>query len=237
MNLAINKIATDNHLKAERVTYKKKYIEEDVEYWGNKIIPKKQIRAELYRVYYQNGFWYEELIEKNGKTPNSKDVQPRLADVRPVMEDILGKPRYNYTLNGVVGLNDKDVYSIGFEPRLSSLQPTTNNNASLEDKVANEIINNLSGIIYVDMDDYSIKRVEAHLTKTVSPLRIKVIGIAYIFDVTVDQQKLVLGTTTSIGVGKKVEIIGKGAKFNIKIIELGGQFKKVTIEYSDYVLK
>ena len=237
MNLAVNKIAEDNKVKAEKLTYRKKYIEENVEYKGNKIVPKKTVKEELYQVYSANGMWYEQLITRNGKPPKSNDGQPRLADVRPVMEDILGKSRYNYTLNGLVHFNEVDVYSISFEPRHPSLQPGPEPDASLEEEISNQIINNLSGTIYVDTGDYAIPRVEAHITKTKTPLRMKAVGIAYMFDVTLEQQKFKDNGIIDIGVGKRVEIIGKGAKFNIKILELGGQFKKVTIEYSNYELK
>lgn len=238
MNLAVNKVAEDNKVKADRLTYRKRYIEEDVEYKGNKIVNKKTVKEELYQVYSAHGIWYEELITRNGKPPRPKDIQPRLADVRPVMEDILGKPRYNYTLEGLASFLGKDVYSISFEPRHSSFQPKTEPNSSLENEIGNIIINNLSGTIYADVEDYTIVRVEAHLAKTRSPIRIKTIGMAYIFDVTIEQQRFIDNDLMfNIGVGGKVIILGKGAKFNIKIIELGGQFKRVTISYEDYQLK
>lgn len=231
-------MAEDNKIKAERLTYRKRYTEEDVEYRGNKIVPKKVVKEELYQVYSTNGIWYEELIARNGKPSRPKDSQPRLADLRPVLEDILGKPRYNYTLEGIASLLDKDVYSISFEPRHPSFQPEAEPDAPLKDEVANEIINNLSGAIYVDVEDYSIIRVEAHLAKIRSPIRIKAVGIVYIFDVTLEQKKFAHDDIMiNIGVGGKVVILGRGAKFNIKIIELGGQFKKVTINYEDYQLK
>ena len=237
MNLAVNKVAEDNKLKAERVTYRKRYTEEDVEYNRNGHLTVQKTRVELYQVYAKGETWYEELIQKNGQVPNTSDGQPRLADVRPVMEDILGKPRYTYVLNGVADFYGKEVYSLSFEPRHASLQPNTSDTASLMEQVTNEIINNLSGLIYVNKDDYTVLRVEAHLTRAGSPLRIKAVGVAYIFDATVEQQKLDLDENTSIGVGKKVMILGKGAKFNIKIFELGREFKRVTVEYEDYKFK
>lgn len=237
MNLAVSKVNDDNELKAKRLTYQKRYTEEDVEYNKNGQLTVRKTRIELYQVYAKNGIWYEELIQKNGQTPNTKDSQPRLADIRPVIEDILGKPRYTYVLNGITDFYGKVVYSLSFEPRHASLQPKVDNDTSLREQVTNEIINNLSGLIYVDKDDYTVLRVEAHLTRTRSPLRIKTVGMVYIFDATVEQQKLYLDENTSIGVGKKVMILGKGAKFNIKIFELGGEFKRVTVKYEDYRFK
>src|SRR3989344_2413476 len=166
MNLAVSKVAEDNKLKAERLIYRKRYTEADVEYDKNGKLKVEKERVELYQVYAKGETWYEELISKNGQVPSSKDSQPRLADVRPVIEDILGKPRYTYVLNGVADLYGKEAYSLGFEPRHASLQPKADDNASLEAKITNEVINNLSGLIYVDKDDYTILRVEAHLTKT-----------------------------------------------------------------------
>lgn len=238
MNLAINKVTEDNKVKADKLTYRKRYTEEDVEYKGNKIIPKKTVKEELYQVYSTNGIWYEELIARNGKPPRPQDSQPRLADVRPVMEDILGKPRYNYTLEGLASFLGKDVYSISFEPRHSSFQPKAEPDSSLEDEIGNTIINNLRGSIYIDVEDYTIVRVETHIAKARSPIRIKAVGMVYIFDVTLEQQRFTDNNLMiDIGVGGKVIILGKGAKFNIKIIELGGQFKRVTIDYENYQLK
>lgn len=231
MNLAIDQLREDEQLK-KGLVYEKRYLEEDIEYKNGKLSVKKKVNEELYEVYEDQGTWLEKLKEKNGKPVSAQDkLGPKMADQRPVIEEILGKPRYNYGFNGYSSIQEREVYSISFEPRRTEFQPEPEPGASIEAQVTNEILNNLSGIIYISTDNFSILRIEAHLTNR-TPLRIKAVGKVYIFDTTLE--KMDVGGIT---VNHKVEILGKGAKFNIFIMELGSQFKRVTIKYENYRLK
>lgn len=225
MNIAIQKVFDDNKLKSEKFAfYNKRYSEEDLGDLGGRIVPKNR-KEELYKVFVKNGVFFEELIAQNGKGVQIKNnSSPKLADKRPDIEDILGKNRYNYKLDGLSEFNGEMVYSIILEPRHPSLQPFVT--GSMEKEITNDILNNLHGLVYISQESHSILRVEVHLNKP--PLRIKTIGLVNRFDAIYEQQEI-----EGISVGKRLTLITKYSKLSI-VWNFFESFQRITVNYEDY---
>lgn len=226
MNEAIQKVAEDEKLKAEYFTYYKRYTQQKMEERRGKIVPADNPeKQELYYVFAKDGIFFEELIQKNNGLPSGVDQAEKMADKRPDIQDILGRNRYNFRLLGVSEYNNKQTYSVSFEPKHPSMQPKTSAQDSLEKTVENEILNNLYGLIYVDQDDFAILRVETHLYRP--PLRIKT-GKLFRFDTTFEREKM-----GKISVNKKLIIITKYAYLSL-IWNLFERFERITIDYENY---
>ncbi|OGN09430.1 MAG: hypothetical protein A3J46_01345 [Candidatus Yanofskybacteria bacterium RIFCSPHIGHO2_02_FULL_41_11] len=228
MNTAIQKVLEDDKLKAERLTYYKRYTEQKIEERRGKIVPKGGTeKQELYYVFAKNGMFFEELTQKNGRLPSEADRVEKMADKRPDIEDILGRNRYNFRLLGVSEYNTKQVYSVSFEPKHPFLQPKVSAQDPLKKVAENEILNNLYGLIYVDQEDFVMIRVEAHLHRP--PLRIKT-GKLFRFDATFERELV-----DKISVNKRLTIIIKYAYVSL-IWNFFEEFEKITIDYEDYRL-
>lgn len=228
MHMAIQKVLEDEKLKAEYLTYYKRYMEQKLEERHGRIVPVGGTEnRELYYVFAQNGVFFEELIQKNGRLPSEADRKEKMADKRPDIEDILGRNRYNFQLLGVSEYNNKQVYSISFEPKHPSLQPQVSAQDTLKKVTENEILNNAYGLIYVDQENFVIVRVEAHLHRP--PLRIKS-GKLFRFDVTFERE-----LADNISVNKRLTIVTKYAYVSF-IWNFFEEFKRVTIDYEGYRL-
>lgn len=112
------------------------------------------------------------------KNPDDGNVQ---------IPELFGPDRYVYALVGNgTELNGREMHVIEFSPK--SKRPEAPRNASGCQKIKNDALNHLKGIVYVDKEDFGIARVVTEVHDP--PAKILGVGRLYQMDVTIDQFRL-----------------------------------------------
>ncbi len=138
----------------------------------------KDHKEKLYEVLFESGLSYLKLIEINGQTlslAESKKQQEKEVAERQKMTD--GKPgqkgddhesynitaelveRYKFTLLGEKVLNGRSAYLLSFEPKRGDLPVH---------KLTDRFLNQISGTVWVDTQEFEVGRIEAHLNSEVA---------------------------------------------------------------------
>jgi hypothetical protein len=109
------------------------------------------------------------------------------ADTQVDIPDLFGPNRYVYVLDDIIPLNERLMYVISFSPKPGKEQPKTPSGGSLCQDIKNQTLNQLRGIVYVDLEDLGVARVVTHVNNP--PAKIKT-GRLYQMDVTIEQFRL-----------------------------------------------
>ncbi len=223
MKKAILKMISDNELKGQKFAYTKIQTESDLDKNGDEK-PRSQKVKKFSVSSNPNGGMLEKLIEENGVLKKSKPKhEETMADGKPSLENIFKPGRYNYYLAGLSELEGHEVYTIGFNPQSQSEQPEFKD--GFKGEIANTILNNLYGLIHIDKESFAVLRAEAHLHTP--ELGVAPTATLHRFDVVTNQQEI-----SGVLVGKKVVMISSYTKFFFF-----NSFKKLTLEYRDYMPK
>lgn len=148
---------------------------------GNSLVQKALEKHEQYKNVIQATLDYNktEVVEELNGHGRSKGIIPPDEDatargkIHMSISKLLKTGRYQYSLGYVVSLNGRNVIKIDFRPGPAERFPEPENRSS-EGRVAQEVenglsdvLNSLTGSLYLDPETFGIVRLEANLPKTV----------------------------------------------------------------------
>lgn len=208
---SIQKLNEQDVSENSNFTYIKRHVVEDLNDRGET----KEKHQKIFRGRIKNGSSFEESI-----TPDTKEFRSMGLDSIN-LKNILSAGRYNYILEGINIINGKTVYTVGFEPRHPSKQPEDSGDS--RQRITNKVLNNLSGLIRVDKNNYTIWRVAAHLNT--APIAIFTVARLHQLDVMIEQQEY-----GGFSVGKRIVAVYRYDKFFYWL----PTFKRETLIYDGF---
>jgi hypothetical protein len=154
-------------------TYRKVNITEEFDAKG-KI---KQRKERVFQVYFRAGATYLKLLEVDGHRPAEADLKFQ-AETQSSMRQVFGQPanngdnrenfltpelvsRFDFSLVGQSMLNGRATYEIAFRPKVP--EPPTHH-------VLDRLLRELSGTLWVDVEEYEVARADLQLGSEVDLL-------------------------------------------------------------------
>ena len=200
----------NNQLKEKTLKYKRRIETYNSDQFGR---ISQKTSQELISIHPgKNGSSVEELLEKDSKKATGKP-----SGGIPIDLNALFKTRFDFDLNtNILMENNKSYLLINFKPKAN---PPTKSNKD-------DVINQIEGTIYIDLEGFYIAKIKAHLKQTVSWF----LGAAkvHFLDLTMIQERR--ADLNNIVVIKSAEIL-------YKYTVLGsGDYQKRIYSYEDYEL-
>lgn len=139
----------------------------------------KQHREKLYEVSYRDGLSHSRLLQVNGHAPSESDLKQQ-SDNEVSVRQMTGETkqsgkgdnrenflttelvaRFDFTLLGTTNLNGRTAYQVAFEPKNPQL-PVHH--------IVDRLLNQLSGTIWIDTEEFEVARAEVSLRSEVNLL-------------------------------------------------------------------
>jgi hypothetical protein len=160
----------------------------------------KQHREKLYEVSYRDGLSHSRLLQVNGHAPSESDLKQQ-SDNEMSVRQLTGesKPakgdnrenfltaglaaRFDFTLIGTTNLNGRAAYQIVFQPKNPQL-PVHH--------MVDRLLNQLSGTLWIDTEEFEMARAEISLRSEVNLLG-GIIGSLKKLDYTLERTRVADG--------------------------------------------
>jgi len=138
----------------------------------------KEHREKLYEISYRDGLSHAKLLQVNGHAPSEADLKQQ-SDNEMSVRQLTGEKkqsngdnrenflttelvaRFDFTLVGKTNLNGRTAYQIAFQPKNPQL-PVHH--------LVDRLLNQLSGTLWIDTDEFEVARAEVSLSKEVNLL-------------------------------------------------------------------
>jgi hypothetical protein len=164
----------DQHGYVPDFKYRKFTLTEELDSTGKV----KERREKVWEVYYRDGLSHATLLKVNGHLPSAADLKEQ-TDNQVNVAKILGETksasgdnrenfltaelaaRFNFTLLGQTNLNGRRSYAISFAPK---------NPALPAHKVVERLLNQVSGTLWIDAQEFEVARAEVALHSEVNLL-------------------------------------------------------------------
>jgi hypothetical protein len=155
-------------------TYRKTTVTEQLDGSGKV----KEHREKLYEISYRDGLSRSTLLEVNGHAPSDSDLKQQ-SDNETSMRQITGETkqtkgdnrenfltaelaaRFDFTLLAVTNLNGRAAYQISFQPKNPGLPVH---------RMADRLLNQISGMLWIDAEEFEVARAEVSLRSEVNLL-------------------------------------------------------------------
>lgn len=154
-------------------TYTKLTVTEELDSSGNV----KEHKEKVYQVNFRNGATYAKLVEVNGHPAAEADLKKQAEDESNARQMTGSKAnkgdnrenfltpeivaRFEFTLLGRTNLNGRATYQLAFQPR---------NPAPATHHMIDRLLDRISGIVWIDADEFEIARAELRLGSEVNLL-------------------------------------------------------------------
>ena len=149
MGHVIEKARQNEVAKRAHLTFFKHVVFENME-----TQPPTIIKTETYRIVGNNGRSLEQLIRRNGIPITTAPLSPGTFDFGEALAT-----RYTFTLQGEEIINERAYFRIIFEPKEPRERLPTH---TRED----EGINRMTGVVLVDMEDFTVWKVEGRVDES-----------------------------------------------------------------------
>jgi hypothetical protein len=137
----------------------------------------KERKEKVYQVNFRNGATYAKLVEVNGHAPASADLKKQAdneSNARQMTGSKSGKAddrenlltpeivsRFDFTLVGQTNFNGRATYQVAFQPK---------NPAPPSHHMVDRLVDRISGMVWIDADEFEIARAELRLGSEVNLL-------------------------------------------------------------------
>jgi hypothetical protein len=118
------------------------------------------------------------------KAPPVESDDPEKDEIDFSIQKLFGYGRYQFAYQSMSVLGDSPVFLVGFSPQPAQDQPRGPDSASRTEKMLQAVLNNSTGIVYIDQQTKGIVRFETHLVRTAVYATARV----YVADITYEQQ-------------------------------------------------
>ncbi|HLX70767.1 MAG TPA: hypothetical protein VKV04_14155 [Verrucomicrobiae bacterium] len=171
---AVSRGQQDQHGFVPDFKYRKFTLTEQLDNTGKV----KERREKVWEVCYRDGLSHATLLKVNGHLPSPDDLKEQ-TDNQVNVAKILGDTkstkgdnrenfltaelaaRFNFTLLGQTNLNGRPSYAIGFAPKTPALPAH---------KVVERLLNQISGTLWIDAQEFEVARAEVALHSEVNLL-------------------------------------------------------------------
>jgi hypothetical protein len=153
--------------------YRKSTVTEELDTTGKV----KEHREKLYEISYRDGLSHTKLLQVNGHAPSEADLKQQ-SDNEMSVRQLTGEKkkngdnrenfltaelvaRFDFTLVGTTNLNGRTAYQVTFQPKNPPL-PVHH--------MVDRLLNQLSGTIWIDSEEFEVARAEVSLGKEVNLL-------------------------------------------------------------------
>jgi hypothetical protein len=155
-------------------TYRKLTLTEELDNAGKV----KERREKVYEVAYRGGLSHASLLQVNGHAPSEADLKQQ-SDNEMSLRQLTGEAksargdnrenflttelaaRFDFKLLGQTNLNGRTAYAISFQPK-NPLPPVH--------RLVDRLLNQLSGTLWIDADEFEVARAEVSLRSEVNLL-------------------------------------------------------------------
>jgi len=137
----------------------------------------KEHREKLYEISYRDGLSHSTLLEVNGHPPSDSDLK-QLSDNESSVRQITGEKhvkgdnrenflttelvaRFDFTLVSITNVNGRPAYVISFQPKNPKLPVH---------RMVDRLLNQLSGTLWIDAQEFEVARAEVSLQSEVNLL-------------------------------------------------------------------
>lgn len=203
----------------------------------------KERREKLYEICYRGGLSHATLLQVNGHLPSASDLKQQ-ADNEMNIRQITGQAanskgdnrecfltaelaaRFQFTLVGETNFNGRLTYKIAFQPK-NPLPPVHH--------LVDRLLNQISGTLWIDADEFEIARAEVSLRSEVNLLG-GIVGSLKKLTYTLDRSRIADGvwfSTLSNGdfQGRKLldstHIKTRSQSLHFRRVALNGETKKM----------
>jgi len=154
--------------------YRKMTVTEELDTTGKV----KLHREQLYEVSYRDGLSHSQLLQVNGHAPSDSDLKQQ-SDNEMSVRQLTGESRqgkgdnrenfltadlaarFDFTLIGTTNLNGRTAYQVSFQPKNPQL-PVRH--------LVDRLLNQLSGTLWIDTEEFEVARAEVSLRSEVNLL-------------------------------------------------------------------
>jgi hypothetical protein len=153
--------------------YRKQTVTEELDNAGKV----KERREKLWEIQYRDGLSHSRLLQVNGHAPSEDDLKQQ-TDNETSVSKITGEKkakgdnresfltaelvaRFDFTLVGTTNLNGRAAYVVAFEPKNPQLPVH---------RIVDRLLNQLSGTIWIDTEEFEVARAEVSLRSEVNLL-------------------------------------------------------------------
>jgi len=153
--------------------YRKSTVTEELDTAGKV----KEHREKLYEISYRDGLSHAKLLQVNGHAPSEADLKQQ-SDNEMNVRQLTGEKknngdnretfltaelvaRFDFTLVGTTNLNGRTTYQVAFQPKNPQL-PVHH--------LVDRLLNQLSGTVWIDAQEFEVARAEVSLSKEVNLL-------------------------------------------------------------------
>jgi hypothetical protein len=170
---AVNRGQQDKHDQVPDFIYRKLSVTEELDTAGKV----KEHREKLFEITYRDGLSHSTLLEVNGHAPSESDLKQQTDNemsVRQITGEAKAKgdnrenfltaelaARFDFTLVGTTNINGRAAYQVVFQPK-SPQMPVH--------RIMDRLLNQLSGTIWIDADEFEVARAEVSLRSEVNLL-------------------------------------------------------------------
>ncbi len=171
---AISRGEQDQQGAVPNFTYRKTTVTDQLDGSGKV----KEHREKLYEISYRDGLSHSTLLEVNGHPPSDSDLKQQ-SDNEMSVRQITGEKkqvkgdnrenfltadlaaRFDFTLLAVTNLNGRAAYQISFQPKNPGLPVH---------RMMDRLLNQISGTLWIDADEFEVARAEISLRSEVNLL-------------------------------------------------------------------
>jgi hypothetical protein len=154
-------------------TYRRMTVTEELDKSGKV----KQHREKLYEICYRDGLSHSTLLEVDGHPPSDSDLKQK-SDNESSVRQITGEAkaqgdnrenfltaelaaRFDFTIVGITNFNGRSSYQISFQPK--NPKPPVH-------RMMDRLLNQLSGTLWIDAEEFEVARAEVSLQSEVNLL-------------------------------------------------------------------
>ena len=138
----------------------------------------KERREKLYEISYREGLSHSTLLQVNGHVPSDSDLKQQ-SDNESSVRQITGETkrvkgdnrenfltaelaaRFDFTLVAMTNVNGRAAYQVSFQPKSPNLPVR---------RMMDRLLNQLSGTLWIDADEFEVARAEVSLQSEVNLL-------------------------------------------------------------------
>jgi hypothetical protein len=170
---AVARGAQDQQGSVPDFIYRKLTVTEELDTAGKV----KEHREKLYEISYRDGLSHAKLLQVNGHAPSDADLKQQ-SDNEGSVRQLTGETkrngdnrenfltadlaaRFDFTVVGTTNLNGRAAYQVAFQPKNPQL-PVRH--------MVDRLLNQLSGTLWIDTEEFEVARAEVSLGKEVNLL-------------------------------------------------------------------